>query len=273
MPELPEVETTRRALEELVVDRVISHVTVRQPSLRYPVDDGLPGYLKGQRVLGVDRRAKYLLLSVENGTLIIHLGMSGSLSVVPKSTDLKKHDHIAVTLDDTASLRYHDPRRFGCWLWTTEDPHQHKLIINCGVEPLDVAAAELGRILYQHSRGRTQSVKQLIMDNRIVVGVGNIYACESLFHSAISPKRAANRISESSYIRLAAAIQSILSRAIEQGGTTLRDFQQVDGSPGYFAQVLAVYGREGETCGRCYKPICRIVQGQRSTFYCRGCQH
>ena len=269
MPELPEVETTRRGIAPLVEGRRVSRVVVRQPRLRWPVPEELPARLARRTLQRVERRAKYLLLRFGHGTLILHLGMSGSLRVVPPRTPPEKHDHFDLVLGNRC-LRLRDPRRFGAVLWTGEDPARHPLLANLGPEPLETAFD--GAHLHRHSRGRATAVKNFIMDGRIVVGVGNIYASEALFEAGIHPARPCGRISLERYQRLADTIRRTLADAIEQGGTTLRDFRQADGRPGYFVQELKVYGREGAPCPRCGAPVRQRVIGQRSSFYCGRCQ-
>ncbi len=271
MPELPEVETTRRGIAPHLQDRRISRVIVRQPRLRWPIPAQLPTLLKGRKVLEVERRGKYLLIRFHHGHLLMHLGMSGSLRVLDAATPPHKHDHFDLCLSGGQALRLRDPRRFGAVLWTTDPPNEHPLLAALGPEPMD----ETFDGIYLHRLGMTRrsAVKNLIMDSHVVVGVGNIYASESLFRAGIHPARAGNRISAERYHRLVEAIRSVLTEAIAQGGTTLRDFQQEDGRPGYFAQQLQVYGRTGEPCPQCGKPVCSRVIGQRSSFFCRHCQH
>ena len=269
MPELPEVETTCRGIAPHTEGRVVSKVVVRQPKLRWPVPESLQD-LVGQTVKQVSRRAKYVLLEAETGTVMLHLGMSGSLRIVDAGQAPDKHDHVDLVLDSGKAIRLHDPRRFGAVLWTQEDIDQHKLIQHLGPEPLtDAFDADY---LYACAQKRSVSVKQFIMDAQVVVGVGNIYASESLYMAGISPKRAANKVSMSRYVLLTQCIKQVLANAIEQGGTTLRDFVQAEGKPGYFQQQLNVYGRTGELCRQCEAPIKQIKQGQRSTFYCSNCQ-
>ncbi len=269
MPELPEVETTCRGIRPYVVGCKVSSIVVRQPKLRWPIPESLHE-LEGQKVLSVKRRAKYILLESAKGTAILHLGMSGSLRVIDVDLAPEKHDHIDIIFATGKAVRLHDPRRFGAVLWTREDPLQHKLLSHLGPEPLsdDFNAA----LLYQVSRSRKVAVKQFIMNAKVVVGVGNIYASESLFMAGISPKISAGRISLARYKTLANAIKIVLTRSIEQGGTTLRDFVQAEGKPGYFQQQLNVYGRAGEACTVCGTQIKQISQGQRSSFYCSNCQ-
>lgn len=269
MPELPEVETTRRGIKPYIDQQTVSEVIVRQPKLRWPVPPEIH-QMEGQLVESVTRRGKYILLETIKGTALIHLGMSGSLRVVEAGAEVEKHDHIDVVLDTGKAVRLRDPRRFGAFLWTTNNPLKHKLIRSLGPEPLtDDFNADY---LYQASRGRSMSIKQFIMNGHVVVGVGNIYACESLFMSGISPKWAAGKVSKKRYEKLVDEIKTVLAKAIEQGGTTLQDFVQVEGSPGYFKQELNVYGRADQSCFTCQSPIKQITQGQRSTFYCGKCQ-
>ena len=269
MPELPEVETTRRGIKPYIDQKKVNKVIVRQPKLRWPVPDEIH-QMEGQIVESVTRRGKYILLETAAGTALIHLGMSGSLRVVEAGADVEKHDHVDIIMDTGKAVRLRDPRRFGAFLWTAQNPLKHKLIRSLGPEPLtDAFNADY---LYEVSRGRSMSIKQFIMNGHVVVGVGNIYACESLFKSNISPKWAAGRVSKVRYTKLVDEIKTVLAKAIEQGGTTLQDFLQVEGSPGYFKQELNVYGRASEPCVNCQSSIKQITQGQRSTFYCAKCQ-
>ena len=269
MPELPEVETTRRGIAPHIQGKRITAVIVRQPRLRWPVAGDLAKTLVGQRVTAVDRRAKYLLVHTPRGSLIMHLGMSGSLRVLPADSPVAKHDHLDLVFDDQC-LRLHDPRRFGAVLWCKDAIEQHPLLRHLGPEPLSHDFD--GDWLYRLSRKRRVAVKNLIMDAGVVVGVGNIYANEALFLSGIHPQRPCNRISAARYNRLAANIKAVLQAAIRQGGSTLRDFLRVDGKPGYFAQRLQVYGRAGQPCSVCGQPIRQRRIGQRSSFYCSHCQ-
>jgi len=271
MPELPEVETTRRGIAPSVVGRRVTEVVVRNPSLRWPVPASLASELVGQALADIKRRGKYLLLRFDTGTLILHLGMSGHLRLLTVPQPADKHDHFDIVFDGDFRLRLHDPRRFGSVSWTVEDPLAHPLLAHLGVEPLEAGLS--GAYLYQVSRGRTASVKSILMDSRIVVGIGNIYANEALFLAGISPTRAAGRISLDRYGGLAAAVKEVLQQAIAQGGTTLRDFFDSDGRPGYFDQSLKVYGREQLPCRRCGDTIRKIRQGSRSSYYCPSCQH
>lgn len=270
MPELPEVETTRRGIEPLVVGRTVAGVTLRTAKLRWPFAPGLAEALIGQTIAAVRRRAKYLLLQCGGGHLILHLGMSGHLRVVAQGTPAGRHDHVDIRFTDGNCLRLTDPRRFGALLWSPDDPLRHPLLVELGPEPF---AAELdGAYLQRRSRGRKVAVKAFIMDQRTVVGVGNIYASEALFRAGIDPRRPAGRISERRYERLARAIREVLAEAIEQGGTTLRDFANAEGRPGYFGLRLSVYGRAGAPCPNCGRPIACLRIGQRSSYFCRGCQ-
>ncbi len=270
MPELPEVETTCQGIKPYVLGTTITSVIVRNRQLRWPVPRSLNKKLSQQTIRAVDRRAKYLLLYTDNGCLILHLGMSGSLRLTNGKTPAEKHDHVDFIFSTGIRLRLRDPRRFGSIHWTETDPLQHKLLINLGPEPFSKEFN--GQYLFAGSRGRTQAVKTFIMDSRIVVGVGNIYASESLFMSGISPRRQAGKVSLARYKKLAVAIRDVLQQAINKGGTTLRDFVYGEGTPGYFRQELQVYDRGGEPCFFCNKPIKQIRQGQRSTFYCSKCQ-
>ena len=269
MPELPEVETTRRGIAPLITGKRLKGAVVRDSRLRQPVTSGLADILKGEKIKAVSRRGKYLLLELEHGTLMIHLGMSGSLRILPAKTPPALHDHVDLLFDGEC-LRLRDPRRFGLVLWFDTPAREHPLLSRLGPEPF--VAEFNGDYLYNLSRGRRVAVKQFIMNSRVVVGVGNIYASEALFDAGIRPTRPAGRISRSRYVALAASIRRILERAIEQGGTTLRDFRREDGNPGYFSQELKVYGKEGEPCPECGAPIRNLVIGQRSSYYCANCQ-
>ncbi len=271
MPELPEVEVTRRGIRPHVEGRILTGATVRDPRLRWPVPDGLGAAVQSRRISGVRRRAKYILLDLAPaGTLLLHLGMSGSLRVAPASASPGPHDHLDLSLDDGRALRLRDPRRFGAVLWTEEAPESHPRLAGLGPEPLSPAFG--GDHLYRRSRGRTAPVKAFLMDAAVVVGVGNIYANEALFRAGIRPGRPAGRISRDRYARLANALAEVLTAAIAAGGTTLRDFTSGDGAPGYFRQQLAVYSRAGEPCPSCQRPLLREVIAQRSSFFCPRCQ-
>ena len=269
MPELPEVETTRRGIAPHISGQRVSRVIVRNPKLRWPVSTRLEKELTGHIIRSVRRRAKYLLLHTDAGTVILHLGMSGSLRIIAASEPARKHDHVDIVFGESA-LRLTDPRRFGSLHWTRRPAMQHRLIKPLGCEPLDEEFN--GDYLYLRSRKRKVAVKQFIMNSHIVVGIGNIYASEALYMAGIHPKRAAGNISRNKYRLLAEVIQEVLTDAIEQGGTTLRDFVNGDGKPGYFSQHLNVYGKAGKPCISCRVPIREIRQGQRSTFYCPNCQ-
>ncbi|MGM0564591.1 MAG: bifunctional DNA-formamidopyrimidine glycosylase/DNA-(apurinic or apyrimidinic site) lyase [Pseudomonadota bacterium] len=269
MPELPEVETTRRGIAPHLEQQRIERVTVRQPRLRYPVPADFDR-LAGATIDAVKRRGKYLIFKSAAGDWLCHLGMSGSLRLVGGGEPLKKHDHIDIALASGRHLRYHDPRRFGLVLWAGEEPLDHPLLVKLGPEPLGDAFS--GDDLYRRSRGRKGAVKAFLMDSATVVGVGNIYASESLFLAGIHPSRPAGRISAERYRRLAECVRQVLGEAIEQGGTTLRDFVNGDGQPGYFAQRLRVYGRAGQACPGCGEAIRQRVIGQRASYFCPLCQ-
>lgn len=270
MPELPEVETVRRGIAPHLTGQTIAQVIVRQPRLRWPVPETLAQQLPGQVIQRVERRAKYLLLRTAGGTVILHLGMTGRLRILAAQTPLQKHDHVDLVLADGDCLRFNDSRRFGAVLWTVEPPEQHPLLQSLGPEPFDPAFS--GGYLQQRAQGRSSAIKTFIMDNHQVVGVGNIYANESLFAAGISPQRPAGQVNLAECERLAAVIREILDAAIEQGGTTLRDFIGSDGESGYFQQSLRVYGRYLQPCRVCSQPIQRSRIGQRATYYCLRCQ-
>ena len=270
MPELPEVETTRRGLAPHLIGRTVIALDIRQPRLRWPIPDALRTSLPGQRIEEVERRAKYLLIHTAVGSALLHLGMSGSLRVLPAATPIGTHDHVDWRLDSGRVLRFTDPRRFGSQLWQPRG-EIHPLLAGLGPEPL--SGDFDGNHLWARSRGRVAAVKVFLMDQAIVVGVGNIYAAEALFAAGIHPKRAAGSVSRGRYARLADEVKRILAYAITRGGTTLRDFISPDGARGYFEQELFVYGRAGEPCKVCGTPIKAIALGQRSTFYCPRCQH
>jgi formamidopyrimidine-DNA glycosylase len=270
MPELPEVETARRGIAPYLVGRRVAGVTVRDRRLRWPVPAGLEQEVRGQTVEAVDRRGKYLLLRTGPGTLILHLGMSGSLRVVDHHTPAGPHDHVDLALEGGQALRLTDPRRFGCLLWTRDAPERHPLLAGLGPEPFEPAFC--GAYLYRLSRGRRAPVKAFLMDGHVVTGVGNIYASESLFLAGVHPARPAGRVGPARYGRLAESVRTVLAEAIEAGGTTLRDFVGVDGNPGYFAQHLRVYEREGEPCEVCGHSLRRRVIGQRASYFCPHCQ-
>jgi formamidopyrimidine-DNA glycosylase len=269
MPELPEVETTRRGILPAVQGHRVLRLTVHEPRLRWPVPDELVA-LQGQVVSHITRRGKYLLLHTPVGVALVHLGMSGSLRLVRADEPLHLHDHLELQLDSGWTLRFHDPRRFGCFLWLTIAPEQHALLASLGPEPLEEGFG--GAHLFQRSRNRQVPVKGFLMDSHVVVGVGNIYANEALFRAGIHPLRAAGRIGADRYDRLANNIKEILAHAIERGGTTLRDFVSGHGEPGYFQLELDVYGRGGADCRRCGIPLRETRLSGRSTVYCPHCQ-
>ena len=269
MPELPEVETTRRGLSPRLVGRTLKRVVVRNPRLRWPVPDDLETRLAGLALQTIDRRGKYLLFGFGTVTQIVHLGMSGSLRLAGAGEPAALHDHVDWLFDDGSVLRLRDPRRFGAVLWTDDAAH-HPLLAHLGPEPL-TPAFDAG-YLHSQCRRRNSAIKQVIMDAQVVVGVGNIYASESLFHAGIRPATAARRLSRPACERLVAAIRKVLAAAIAAGGSSLRDYVASDGELGYFQLQTRVYDREGLPCRVCATPIRRIVQGQRATFYCPACQ-
>jgi formamidopyrimidine-DNA glycosylase len=271
MPELPEVETTRRGLLPATAGRRVSRVVVRERRLRWPVPAGLSRTLSGQTLRDIERRGKYLLWQFDTGFLLTHLGMSGSLTALQPAGAPAKHDHIDIVFENGVTVRYADPRRFGAMLWIAGRTPNHSLLDSLGPEPL--ARGFDGQCLHAASRGKSLAVKNFIMDSRVVVGVGNIYASESLFHAGIHPATAAGRVSLARYERLAQAIKSTLRQAIRAGGSSLRNYVAADGSPGYFQLAAMCYDREGEPCRVCGKAIRRIVQGQRATFFCPACQN
>ena len=269
MPELPEVETTRRGLLPHVAGRRIEHVLLRRADLRWPIPREVEELLPEQRIDDIRRRAKYLLLDTAAGSALLHLGMSGSLRVLPSDTPVRAHDHVDIALDSDRVLRFNDPRRFGCLLW--QAPGQtHPLLAGLGPEPLSDAFD--GDYLFALSRGRKAPVKTFLMDQAVVVGVGNIYAAEALFQAGVSPLRAAGKVSRERYAALAEAVKAILAHAITRGGTTLRDFISPDGAPGYFEQELSAYGRGGAPCPRCGRAMKQATIGQRTTVWCTRCQ-
>jgi formamidopyrimidine-DNA glycosylase len=270
MPELPEVETTLRGIRRFVTNRTVARVVVRNAGLRWRVPPALERELPGGAIRAVRRRAKYLVLESDRGSVIIHLGMSGSLRVVPHTVAPQKFDHVDFVLDDGRALRLRDPRRFGAVLWTRDDPMRHRLLRDLGPEPL--ARGALAEHLFTVSRGRRRAIRDFLLDSRMVAGIGNIYANEALYEARIRPTRAAGRLSHRAYLALARALRTTLRRAIKAGGTTLRDFRRADGEPGYFQLRLKVYGRAGAPCRRCRATIRSVRLGQRSAFYCPTCQ-
>lgn len=270
MPELPEVETTRRGIAPALEGQQISRLVVRDRRLRWPIPTGLARRLAGADIETIERRAKYLLLRSSRGTALLHLGMSGSLRLVFDGAAPGPHDHYDLVLRDGPVLRFNDPRRFGSLLWAGDDPVAHPLLKDLGPEPLD--AGFDGDYLYRASRGRRVAIKPHVMNAHIVVGVGNIYASEALFRAGVHPKRRAGRIAKPRCEAIADSIKAVLQESIRAGGTTLRDFSGGDGKPGYFTQALRVYDREGEACLRCGTPIRQTVLGQRATYYCVNCQ-
>jgi formamidopyrimidine-DNA glycosylase len=269
MPELPEVETTRRGLEPHVVGRRIETLEVREPRLRWPVAAGLRRRLEGRRIEAVGRRGKYLLFETGEGALLVHLGMSGSLRFLPEPAAPGAHDHVDITFAGGGCLRFNDPRRFGSFHFASA-PGRHPLLEHMGPEPLSESFD--ADYLWRASRARRLAIKHHLMNGRVVAGLGNIYVNEALYRAGIHPARAAGRIARSRFVPLVTAIRGVLGEALGHGGTTLRDFVGGDGRPGYFQLALKVYDREGQPCERCATPIRRLVQGQRATYYCPRCQ-
>lgn len=271
MPELPEVETTLRGIKNHIEKKRVKEVNIYQEKLRWPVDKRLPSKLSDKKLLNLQRRGKYLVLEFENGALFIHLGMSGSLRILKLKSQLEKHDHFEIIFSNDKVLRLRDPRRFGAVLWTEDNWQNHKLIKSLGPEPLtDEFNTEY---LYTKSRNKSLAIKSFIMDSHIVVGVGNIYASEALFRAGIHPTRASKRISKARFEALVSAIKIVLKKAISEGGTTLKDFTNAEGKPGYFTQQLNVYGKVNLPCPTCSTAIKHKVIAQRATYYCPHCQH
>lgn len=270
MPELPEVETIMRGLMPELKGAIVQDVVMRHQQLRWPIPSDLKTRLYHQKIVNLSRRGKYLLIQLDNGSLIIHLGMSGSLRILDCSTSPTRHDHLDIIFSKEKLLRYNDPRRFGAVLWTDENPYEHPLIKSMGVEPLDENFT--GQYLYQKSRCRQVPIKTLIMNSKIVTGVGNIYAAEALFLAKIHPIKPAGKMTLQQCEQLVDAIQNILKSAIIQGGTTLKDFVNAKGKPGYFSQKLHVYGRAGLLCTLCGSSLQRMQLGQRSSVFCNCCQ-
>lgn len=267
MPELPEVEVSKMGISPHLVGQTVAKLTFRTPKLRWDIPQDLKK-MEGQVIRNISRRAKYLLIETDVGSAIVHLGMSGSLRVLDAEIAPAKHDHVDLKLTNGKVLRYNDPRRFGAWLWT-EDGH-HAALGAMGPEPLTEAFS--ADYIAAKAQGKRMAVKQFIMDNKVVVGVGNIYANESLFSARIHPTRAAGSIKRQEWVLLVDEIKQVLATAIKQGGTTLKDFAQADGKPGYFAQELQMYGKAGQPCPCCGEPIEEQKIGQRNTFFCHQCQ-
>jgi formamidopyrimidine-DNA glycosylase len=270
MPELPEVETTCRGIAPHVTGRRIERFAVHEPRLRWKVAKQLASWAGGQQIIGVHRRAKYLLLQLDKGHLMLHLGMSGSLRILPVSTARELHDHFDMEMDSGWTLRFNDPRRFGSLHHLTDDPLHHPLLRHLAPEPLEATFDTA--YLFRVTRGRRVAIKQAIMNSQLVVGVGNIYASEALFRARIRPGRAARSLTRAECSALVKAIKAVLAMAIKSGGTTLRDYVGAGGEPGYFRQKLFVYERAGEPCRKCGTPIRQRRQGQRSTYFCATCQ-
>ncbi len=271
MPELPEVETTKRGISAALLGHRVAKAAVRDRRLRWPIPANFESAVHGQTVRSVERRAKYILIGFDNGSLILHLGMSGSLRLVRPGAQPRPHDHWDLELDSGWVLRFHDPRRFGSLHWTEVDPGEHPLLAKLAPEPLSDAFD--ATYLYRATRKRSVAIKQLLMNSSIVVGVGNIYASEALFHAGVAPRRRAHRITKLEAARLVTAVKQVLAAAIEIGGTTLRDYVDPEGSPGYFRQKLYVYERDGSACRVCKSTVKHFAQGQRSTYWCSTCQH
>ena len=272
MPELPEVEITRQGINAAIQGRQVRHFVLRNGDLRWPVDPQLAHILPGQVVCRVERRAKFLLLRMRGGTLLIHLGMSGFFQVVPPASPVGRHDHLDLVFEDDTCLRYNDVRRFGAFLWTQDEPARHPLLAGLGPEPFDKRVE--GSFLQDRFNGRAAPVKNVLMDQKVVAGLGNIYANEALFAAGISPLRAAGQLTRAQCDRLSVAVKEVLNRAIESGQQSLnRFYEPVTGEkPGYFPFVFAVYGRDNQNCSRCGKPVTKIVQAGRSTYFCSSCQ-
>lgn len=272
MPELPEVEVTRLGVTPHIEGQVVQQVVLRRDGLRWPFPAHLGRTLNGQVIRRTGRRGKYLLLHFDHGCLIIHLGMTGNLRIMPLTTPAQKHDHFDLILS-TCLMRLTDPRRFGAVLWHAEEDGElelHPLLRKLGVEPLE--ADFTGQLMFEQTRNRAAAIKQVLLSGEIVVGVGNIYCSESLFRAGINPKIAAHRISLKRYQNLELSIRQVMREAIAHGGSTLKDFVGADGKTGYFQQSYFVYDRAGEACRVCQGTIRHIVQGQRSSFYCANCQ-
>jgi formamidopyrimidine-DNA glycosylase len=271
MPELPEVETTKQGIKPHLEGNIIREVTVRNASLRMPVPKNLHALCAGKKIIAVTRRAKYILIELSQGYLLIHLGMSGHLRIVPGNSAPEKHDHVTLALTNNQALRFCDPRRFGLFLYMDASPHQHKLLTHLGPEPLSEEFN--GPYLYQRAKNKNKPIKSFIMDNEIVVGVGNIYATESLFLAKTHPNTPAKSLSETTCHALAMQIKEVLKQAIECGGTTLRDFYAVDGKPGYFSIALKIYGRKNQACLHCQHIIEALIIGGRNSAFCPSCQN
>ncbi len=270
MPELPEVETTRSGIAPALLGQRVIDVIVRERRLRWPIERGFETAIRGSVIRAVERRAKYILIRFDTGTAIVHLGMSGSLRILKPGVPLLAHDHWDIVLQSGFALRFHDPRRFGSLLWTSEPPERHPLLAQLAPEPLNLEFD--AQYLFKKTRRRKVAIKLFIMNSHCVVGVGNIYASEALFRARLSPRRAAGRLTRDQAARLVACIKDVLSEAIKTGGTTLRDYVNAQGTPGYFQQKLFVYERGGQRCLKCKTPIRHRVQGQRSTYWCPDCQ-
>ena len=270
MPELPEVETTLRGILPHIQNQKINKVTVRHYGLRWPILSDIQTKLKNKKVTSIERRAKYLIFKLDSGNIILHLGMSGRLRILEKKTPAQKHDHIDIEFANKKILRFTDPRRFGAFIWTDENPLEHKLLASLGPEPLDKIFT--GKCLFSRAENKNIAIKNFIMNNQNVVGVGNIYATEALFLAGVHPQTPAKLVSQIKLQKLVLAIKKVLRRAIQKGGTTLKDFLSSDGKPGYFSNELKVYGRSGKPCVNCDSILKSSRIGQRNTVYCASCQ-
>jgi formamidopyrimidine-DNA glycosylase len=270
MPELPEIETIKRGLAPKVQSQTITCAIVRRHDLRWPIPRNLSKILARKTIQKLERHGKYLLFHCDQGYLLTHLGMSGVLTVVPQKNKLKKHDHVDICFTSGSCLRFSDPRRFGCMLWIDDNPLEHKLLKHLGVEPLSKKFN--AKYLFAQTRGRCVAIKQLLMNNKVIVGIGNIYVAEILFKARIHPATHANKLTLTQCDKIVRATKSILKQAIKAGGTTFRDYRDSNGKPGYFQQKLFVYGRQGEKCRVCNAKLKSIVLGQRSTVFCPRCQ-
>lgn len=270
MPELPEVETTMRGIEPHILGQIVAKLIVRNGNLRWPVPKHLPATLAGQTVTHLARRGKYIIIQCDTGSILLHLGMSGRVRILDNAKPAAKHDHVDFQFSNGKTLRFTDPRRFGALLWTDQNPAEHTLLRHLGPEPL--TSAFNSEYLAARAKSRKLAVKSFIMDSKIVVGVGNIYAAEALFMAGIHPEYPAGKITRAKYDDLISAIKSILQSAIKKGGTTLKDFSQSDGKPGYFSIELQVYGKQNQPCPRCATKLELLKIGQRSTVFCPTCQ-
>ncbi|MGC1182936.1 bifunctional DNA-formamidopyrimidine glycosylase/DNA-(apurinic or apyrimidinic site) lyase [Legionella sp.] len=270
MPELPEVETTKQGIKPHLEGQIIQEITVRNFNFRIPVANNIAELCFGKKIVALTRRAKYILIQLSQGHLLIHLGMSGHLRIAPKHSIPQKHDHITLTLSNDQLLQFYDPRRFGMFIYIDDNPHQHPLLAHLGPEPLSEEFS--GDYFYHRAKNKNKPIKSFIMDNKVVVGIGNIYATESLFLAKIHPNKPTKNISKEQCHILTTHIKEVLKQAIQSGGTTLRDFYACDGKPGYFSNSLRMYGRKNQPCFQCQHPIASMVIGGRSSSFCPECQ-